>query len=186
MSKNNDTYVVSAVIFWHNPTAPWCACLILQGFYNCHGRNWLLNYSCCRIGDLASVVSLVQKNNSPLGKVSAICWIFLVSRLQRIFVLVVCCMGITVLKDHTLWQMFMPLPANSLMQSAGHVTVYVCMTPAAQVTDDTAFKHAGTLYILWLSMEMGVSTALKLILSKMEKPCLTMSPWILRTHLLFL
>jgi len=32
-----------------------------QGIYNCHGRKRLLNYSCCRIGDLASVVSLAQK-----------------------------------------------------------------------------------------------------------------------------
>ena len=107
-----------------------------------------------------------------------------VSRLQQ-HVFVVHCMGITVLKDHTLWQMFMPLPANSLMQSAWHVTAHICMvTPAAQITDDTAFKHNGTLYILWLSMKMDVYTALKLILSKMAKPCLTMSPLIQGTHLL--
>ena len=34
-------------------------------------------------------------------------------------------MGITVLKDHTSWQIFMPLPANSLMQSSQHITAYV-------------------------------------------------------------
>jgi hypothetical protein len=51
------------------------------------------------------------------------------------------------------------------------------MIPAAQNTDATAFQHTGTLYVLWLSMKMDVSTALKLILSKMVNPCLT-SPWI--------
>jgi len=47
---------------------------------------------------------------------------------------------ITVLKDHTSWQMFMPLPANSLMQSAQHMFTFtfgsksmntMLMTPAA-------------------------------------------------------
>ena len=81
--------------------------------------------------------------------------------------------------------MFMPLPTNSLMQSAWYVTAYVrMMTPTAHIADDTAFKHTGTLHILWLSMMMDVSTALKLISSKMAKPCLTMSPWIQGTHLL--
>jgi len=43
------------------------------------------------------------------------------------------------------------LPANSLIQSARHVTPYVhMMTPAAQNTDASAFKNTGTLYILWL------------------------------------
>ena len=83
--------------------------------------------------------------------------------------------------------MFKPLPANSLMQSAWHVTAYVyMMTPAAQNTDATAFKHNGTLYILWFSMKTNVSTALELILSKMVKPCLTMSPQIQGIHLLLL
>jgi len=60
------------------------------------------------------------------------------------------------------------------------------MTPAAQTTDDAAFKDTGTLYILWLSMKMDVSTALKLISSKMAKPRLTMSPLIQGTHLLLI
>jgi hypothetical protein len=34
------------------------------------------------------------------------------------------------------------------------------MVPAAQNTDATAFQHTGTLYILWLSVKMDVSTAL--------------------------
>jgi hypothetical protein len=38
---------------------------------------------------------------------------------------------------------------------------------------------------LWLSMKMDVSTALKLILSKMVNPCLP-SPWIQGTGLLLL
>jgi len=42
------------------------------------------------------------------------------------------------------------------------------LTPAAQNIDATAFQHTGTLYILWLSMKMHVSTALQLILSKMS------------------
>ena len=54
----------------------------------------------------------------------------------------------------------------------------ILKTPAAYNIDATAFQHTGTLYILWLSMKMNVSTALKLILSKMVKPCLTTSPWI--------
>jgi len=47
-----------------------------------------------------------------------------VSRLQQILVFVLYCMGITVLKDNTSRHMFLPLPANSLMQSAWHVTAY--------------------------------------------------------------
>jgi hypothetical protein len=47
-----------------------------------------------------------------------------ISRLQQLLVFVVHWMGITVLKDRTSWQMFMPLPASSLVQSAWHVIVY--------------------------------------------------------------
>jgi len=50
------------------------------------------------------------------------------------------------------------------------------MIPTPQNRDTTAFQHTGTLYISWLSMRMDVSTALKLILSKMVNPCLKMSP----------
>jgi hypothetical protein len=91
------------------------------------------------------------KNNSPMGKAITICWIF---RLQQLLVYVVHWMGFTVLKDHTTWQSFMPLPANSLMQSARHVTAYVhihfwmntmLMIPAARNTDVMAFQHASTL-----------------------------------------
>jgi len=53
-----------------------------------------------------------------------------------------------------------------------HSMSTMLMTPAAQNTDATAFQHTGTLYILWLSMKMDVSTALQLILSKMVNPCL--------------
>jgi hypothetical protein len=45
---------------------------------------------------------------------------------------------------------------------------------------------AATLFILWLSMKMGASTALQLILSKMVKPCLTMSPHVQGIRFLFL
>ena len=123
-----------------------------------------------------------SKNNSPMGKFSAKCWIFL----EFLDYSNMCLL-------YTVWgllssvQMFMPVPANSLMQSAWHITAHVCMmTPAAQFTDDTAFKHTGTLHILWLSMKLNVSTALKLISSKMAKPCLTISPLIQGTHLLLL
>jgi hypothetical protein len=51
----------------------------------------------------------------------------------------------------------------------------ILMTPAVWNIDATSFQHTGTLYILWLSMKMDVSTALQLILSKMLNPCLTMS-----------
>ena len=47
------------------------------------------------------------------------------------------------------------------------------MTSAGMNTDATAFQHTGTLYILWLSMKMDVSTALQLILSKMVNACIT-------------
>jgi len=60
------------------------------------------------------------------------------------------------------------------------------MTPAAYNTDATAFQHTGTLYILWFSVKMDVSIALKLILCKMVNPCRTMSPWIAGTSLLLL
>jgi len=57
-------------------------------------ENRLLHSSCCTIGDLPSVVSLAQ-NNSPVGKVSTVCWIYLqfpVTWLQQLLVFVVHCM----------------------------------------------------------------------------------------------
>jgi len=54
------------------------------------------------------------------------------------------------------------------------------MTPAAYNTDATAFQHTGTLYIVWFSMKMDVSTALQFMFSKMVNPYLT-SPWIQET-----
>jgi hypothetical protein len=60
-----------------------------------------------------------------MGKASTMLDFPYISRLQQLLVYVVHWMWFTVLKDHTSWQMFMPLPANSLMQSARHVTVYV-------------------------------------------------------------
>ena len=60
------------------------------------------------------------------------------------------------------------------------------ITPAAQNKDATAFQLTGILYNLWLSMKMDVSSALKLILSKIVNPCLTMSPWIQEDHLFLL
>ena len=65
------------------------------------------------------------KNNSPLGKVSNICWIFLTFSVCSNSLFVVYCMWIPVLKDHNSWQMFMPLPGDSLMQSAQLVTAFV-------------------------------------------------------------
>jgi len=53
---------LNVTIFLHNPTAPSCACLILARFFTIVvAEIRLLNYSCCRIGDLASAVSLAQK-----------------------------------------------------------------------------------------------------------------------------
>jgi len=44
--------------------------------------------------------------------------------------------------------MFMPIPDRS-MPSAWNVTTCVhMMTPTTQITDDTDFKHSGTLHIL--------------------------------------
>jgi len=45
------------------------------------------------------------------------------------------------------------------------------INPAAHNTDATAFQLTGTLYILWLSLKVDVSSALKLILGKMVNPC---------------
>jgi len=56
----------------------------------------------------------------------------------------------------------------------------ILSTPAAYNTDATAFQHTGTLYIVWFSMKMDVSTALQFILSKMVNPYIT-SPWIQET-----
>jgi hypothetical protein len=47
-----------------------------------------------------------------------------ISTLQQLLVFVVHCMGMTVLKDYNSC-VSKPLPANSLMQSARHVTAYV-------------------------------------------------------------
>jgi len=66
----------SVIIFWHNPTAPWCACLILARF---------LQLSWQKLGSwIIPAVELVAlqvlchwtKNNSPKGKVNTIWWIF--------------------------------------------------------------------------------------------------------------
>jgi hypothetical protein len=138
----------------------------------------LLNSSCCRAGDLKCCVT------GPKIIVKCTRSASMLDFLQHLLAFVVNCTGSTVLKDHTSWQMFMPLPANSLMQSARLVTAYVHMrTPAAQHTDATAFKHTGTLYILWLWIKMDVSTASEFILSKMVNPCLKASPRIQGTHL---
>jgi hypothetical protein len=40
------------------------------------------------------------------------------------------------------------------------------MIPAAQNTDAIAFQYTGAPYILWLSMKMNLSTALKINLRK--------------------
>jgi len=68
---------LNVTIFWHNPTAPSCACLILARF---------LQLSWQKLGSLIILaVELVTlqvlcywpKNNSPVGKVSSIWWILL-------------------------------------------------------------------------------------------------------------
>ena len=84
----------------------------------------LLHSFCCTTGDL-TVLCHWQNNNSPLCKVSTICWVYLklpLTWLQQLYTVWGC---ITVLKDHTSWQMYVPLPANSLMQSERHVTANV-------------------------------------------------------------
>ena len=68
----------------------------------------------------------------------------------------------------------------------GSQSMNTILTPAAQNMDATAFQNTGTLYILWLSMKMDVSTALQLILSKMVNSCLTTLPRIQGTCLLLL
>jgi hypothetical protein len=65
-----------------------------------------------------------------------------ISRLQQLLVFVDDWLGITVLKDHTLWQMFMPLPANSLMQSARHATAHFLQFSNKNTkTTDLYIKH---------------------------------------------
>jgi len=83
----------------------------------------LLHSSCCMIGDL-TLLCHWHKNDSPLCKVSTVHWVyhkFPVTWLQQLYTVWDC---ITVLMVHTPLQMFMPLPANSLM----HVTtnVHIC------------------------------------------------------------
>ena len=185
--SHNNIKWSTIIFFGHNPTAPWHTCLILARFLQ---LSWQ-KIDFCFLLLVKLVTSQVlchwSKNNSPMGKVSTKCWIFLEFP--------DCLKSLCLL--YTVWgllcsriipyDMFMSLPANSLMQSAWHVTAYVrMMTPAALITDDTAFKHTGTHHILWFSMKMDVSTVLKLISSKTVKPCLTMSPWIQGTHLLLL
>ena len=89
-------------------------------------QNWWL-HKCCHW----------SKNNSPMGKVSTICWIFLkFPDCSNIL-----CYSYTVLKDHTSWQMFMPLPANSLMQLSKHLRAYVhihfCISQYEYKADDS-------------------------------------------------
>ena len=84
----------------------------------------LLHSFCCTSGDL-TVLCHWHNNNSPLYTVSTIWWVYLkfpVTWLQQLYTVWGC---ITVLMDHTSWQMFMTLPANSLMHSAQHVTANV-------------------------------------------------------------
>ena len=129
-----------------------------------------------------------SKKNSPMGKVSTKCWIFLefldctksLCLLYTVWGLM--CSGIIT------YDMFISVPANSLMKSAWHVTTHVhVITPAALIADDTAFKHTGTLHILRFSVKMDVSTVhIKAHLSKRVKRYLTMSPWIQASHLLLL
>ena len=45
-----------------------------------------------------------------------------------------------------------------------------------QNTKATVFQHTGTLYVLWLSLKMNLSTSFQLVLSKIVKPCHIASP----------
>lgn len=47
-----------------------------------------------------------------------------------------------------------------------------------QNTESIVFQCTGTLYILWHSLKMDVSTWFQLILSKKVNPCHITSPWI--------
>ena len=132
--------------FWHNPTAPWCTCLILARYLQ---LSWQ-KIECCILLAVQLVALQVLrhwlKNNGPVCKVSTICWIYLqfpVTWLQQLLVFAVCgC--IAVLKDHTLWQMFMSLPASSLMHSARHVTTYVHILCWVSKYEYTADEYCST------------------------------------------
>jgi len=111
---------------WHNPTAPWCAFLILARFLQLSWQklgSWII---------LAVELVILQvlfpwpKNNSPQCKFSAIWWIILKFPDCSNYLYLL----------YTVWELLcsriiphdrcvIPLPANSLMQSARHVTAYV-------------------------------------------------------------
>ena len=67
---------LSVIIFWHNPTAPWCACFILARFLQLSWQklgSWILAVVLVTL----QVLCHCPKNNSPLCKVSTIWWICL-------------------------------------------------------------------------------------------------------------
>jgi hypothetical protein len=110
------------IIFWHNPTAHLYACLILARF---------LQLSWQRLGFwILLAVELVTLQVLCHWARSAKYVGFSLSFQQHdcsksLSLLFTVWSRITVLKDHTLWKVFMPLPGNSLMQSPQHITVYV-------------------------------------------------------------
>ena len=68
---------LSVTIFWHNPTAPRCASLILARFLQLSWQklgSWII-----LAVELVTLQMLCHwpKNNSSMGKVSTIWWIFL-------------------------------------------------------------------------------------------------------------
>ena len=118
-----------SLFFLCNSTSPLYACLILARFLQ---LSWQ-KLSCWILLAVELVTSQVlchwSKNNSPVGKVSTIYWIFLkfpVIWLQQILGFFVHCMGLIYCAQGSyLMTGVMPMPANNLMQSAEHVTAFV-------------------------------------------------------------
>ena len=129
-------------IFWHNRTAPWHASHLGKVF-----TTVMAETGSCIILVVELVILQVlchwTKNNSPTGKVTTIWSILLEFPDCSNLCLLYTVSGL--LSSRVIpYDMFMSLPANSLMQSAWHVTAYVhIMTPAAQITDDSlqAYWH---------------------------------------------
>jgi len=119
-----------------------CHCLLSQShgtlthlshvgkvFKTVMAENRLLYSSCCTIGDLPGVVSLAKKIIIQWARSApyvGFTFSFQLHDCSNSLCLLYAVWGYTaVLKDHTSWQIFMPIPANSLMQSAWCVTANV-------------------------------------------------------------
>jgi len=191
------------IIFWHKPTAPWHAFLILARYLQ---LSWQ-KIDSCNLLAVQLVTSQVlchwHKNKSSGQGQHHMLDLPTVSGNMTAATPCVCFMlyGAALLCSRIIpndRRSCLCQPTNSLMQSALCVTTNVhslCWVSKYEYNADNscsreyrchilpAYWHT---YILLLSMKVDVSNALKLIFRKIVSPCLTMSPWIQGTHLFLL